>query len=246
MQKSYTVILHGRNEKRCEDVKDYFRKKGYFPPCVTGDLAELTQVRQLPEKLKSLTDKIDVLINNAGIYNPRCEKTSDGFEKTFQVNHLSHFLLTNLLLKSGFISSPGRIITVSSMAHASSIDFENLNCEKHYDSNEAYSTSKLCNILFAFYLADMLKRIEITSNALHPGVINTKLLISGWGRIGNDVSHGAETSVYLSTSSEVKDISGSYFVNKKPSMASSIAYNKNFQGKCWQLSLRFVGEGQKI
>ena len=127
------------------------------------------------------------------------------------------------------------------MAHSSYIDFENLNGEKYYDPYEAYSRSKLCNILFTFYLADKLRDTGVTVNVLHPGVINTKLLKAGWGAIGSPVWKGAETSVFLASSPHVANITGEYFVNKRISKAAPIAYDKNTQKKCWELSEKYTG-----
>ena len=241
LRKGYRVILHGRSEGRCMEVEKYFSDMGFAPAgCVVGDLASFSSVKMMASEITSRFSEIDVLINNAGIFNPRYEVTVDGFEKTLQVNHLSHFLLTYLLFdlvkKKG-----GRIINVSSMAHASSVDFGNINAEKYYDPYEAYSVSKLCNILFTFFLAPKVKKYGVTVNALHPGVINTKLLVAGWGRIGSSVEKGAETSVYLATSEEVADVTGEYFVNRRIAKAAKIAYDYDVQKRCWDLSEKFTG-----
>ena len=238
LMKGFYVLLHGRSQNRCLPILQSFRETYTNVDCVVGDLASFKSVRYMAEEVKSKVDHLDVLINNAGIFNPVKEITEDGYEKTLQVNHLSHFLLTYLLFP---LVRGGRIINVSSMAHASSIDFDNLNGEKYYDPYDAYSRSKLCNILFAFYLARLVKNTGTTVNALHPGVINTKLLISGWGAIGADVERGAETSVYLASSPDVANITGEYFVNKRVAKAASIAYDIEVQEKCWKISEMFTG-----
>ncbi len=238
LEKGLFVIIHGRSHEKCQSVKKNLEKISNNVYCVIGDLSSFAAVRKMAEEILAQFDRLHVLINNAGIFNPVKEITEDGFEKTLQVNHLSHFLLTYLLMP---LVEGGRIINVSSMAHASSIDWENLNSEKYYDPYEAYSRSKLCNLLFTFYLARKLRGTGTTVNALHPGVINTKLLKAGWGGIGADVEKGAETPVYLAISEEVSNVTGEYFVNRRIARASEIAYDRRVQERCWNLSCKFTG-----
>ncbi len=240
LKEGYYVILHGRSKSRCDPILERLRKKYETVDCVTGDLASFVAVRKMADEIKQKFETLDVLINNAGIFNPVKELTENGYEKTLQVNHLSHFLLTYLLFP---LIKRGRIINVSSMAHASFVDFDNINAEKYYDPYEAYSRSKLCNILFTFYLAKHIGNTGTTVNALHPGVINTKLLRNGWGAIGTNVSRGAETPVFLATSHKVENITGEYFVNKRVAKAALVAYNPDVQKRCWEVSQKFVGVG---
>ena len=186
--------------------------------------------------------ELDVLINNAGVYSSEKKFTKDGIELTFGVNHLAHFLLINLILELMLKSKEGRIINVSSMIHANSIDFDNLQGEKYYDGSYAYSLSKLCNVLFTYKLADELKGSNITVNCLHPGVINTKLLRAGWGGGGASVEQGAKTSVYLAVSDEVSGKTGNYYMNMKAVRSHDITYNKEIQDKCWNVSMKLVSE----
>ncbi|MBW2358137.1 MAG: SDR family oxidoreductase [Deltaproteobacteria bacterium] len=211
-----TILLHGRNPARGERVLREIRNATGNDriEIFIADLASLKQVRNLAEQVHQKHDSLDVLINNAGVYETTRKITQDGFEMTFAVNHLAPFLLTLLLLDLLIKSAPSRIINVSSIAHASSIDFENLQGEKHCGGYEAYSLSKLCNILFTYKLAQRLKGKGITVNCLHPGVINTKLLAK---------------------------VTGKYFMNKRQKKSSSISYDAETQTKLWQISEQLTG-----
>ena len=239
----HKVIIHGRDEERVRTVFEDIRKKtdndslGY----VVADLSSLAEVKQMAGKVKSEYSGLDVLLNNAGVFRGLRELSKDGYEMTFAVNHLSHFLLTNLLLDTIKKSEQGRIVTVSSMAHASAIDFDNLQGKKFYDGYTAYAYSKLCNILFTFYLADKLAETNVTANCLHPGVISTKLLHAGWGMGGASLSQGAETSVFLATSPDVENVSGTYFISKRESNPAAISFDKTIQQKLWDLSMEMTG-----
>ncbi len=233
----HKIIVHGRNFQKVEKSLEIIRKKtgksntGY----VIADLSSLEDVRKMVETVKSEYGRLDVLLNNAGVFKRDKELSKDGFEMTFAVNHLAHFLLTNLLLDI-IKESKGRIVTVSSMAHSSDIDFDNLQGEKFYDGYTAYAYSKLCNILFTFRLSDELFGSGVTANCLHPGVISTKLLHAGWGHGGASPRQGAETSVYLATSPDVSRITGEYFVNKSPANPAAISYDVEIQEKLWDIS----------
>jgi NAD(P)-dependent dehydrogenase (short-subunit alcohol dehydrogenase family) len=187
-------------------------------------------------------ERLDVLINNAGVYMDEYIQTPDGFETTFAVNHLAPFLLSNLLLDVLMRSAPARIITVSSSAHASArSDLDNLNAEKKFHGWGAYCVSKLGNLLFAFALARQLKGTSVKSNALHPGTINTKMLQKAWGMLGRPVEAGAATPVYLASAPEVADITGEYFVNQELARPSEQARDQALQEKFWEISAEMVG-----
>jgi NAD(P)-dependent dehydrogenase (short-subunit alcohol dehydrogenase family) len=242
-QTGAAILLHGRDPTRGERVLHAIRK-------VTGndrieifiaDLASLNQVRSLAEKVHQKHKSLDVLINNAGVYETTRKISQDGFERTFAVNHLAPFLLTHLLLDLLKRGAPSRIINVSSMAHASSIDFENLQGEKHYGGYDAYALSKLCNMLFTYQLARRLEGTGVTANCLHPGVISTKLLKAGWGVGGSPVAEGSKNSVYLATAPELDGVSGKYFMNRKQTKSSGISYDQKTQKKLWHVSERMTG-----
>ncbi|MCX6169396.1 MAG: SDR family oxidoreductase [Ignavibacteriales bacterium] len=238
------VIVHGRNktrvEKTVEELKienDALRIDGF-----TFDLSSLHQVKQFSDTIKNQFDHVDVLINNAGVYLKNKTLSDDGFEMTFAVNHLSHFLLTNELLPLLKRSNEGRIIHVSSMAHQNAkLDWNNLNSEKYYDGYGVYSLSKLANIIFSKELSERLNGSNVTSNSLHPGVITTKLLAAGFNISGSSVKRGAENSVFLASAREVKNTTGKYFVDKKISRYNSIVDDESVRKKIWEISSEMTG-----
>ncbi len=236
--KGYRVIIHGRNEGKVRatvaGIQQATGNAGVTG--VIGNLASLKEVQSLARDIREQVDALDVLINNAGVFQTHFERSKDGYEMTFAVNHLAHFLLTRELLPLLKKSREGRIVIVSSMAHASRIDFDNLQGEKGFDGYEAYSVSKLCNLLFGYKLARDLERTGITVNCLHPGVINTKLLRKGWGGIGAPVEKGAVTPVYLADSPEVAGVTGRYFVDRASTRSAPISYDIPTQERLWALS----------
>lgn len=239
-----TALLHGRDPKRLiETVKDLRAKaKDLKLDVFNADFASLNAIRKMVVDLEQKYPRLDVLINNAGVFMKTRELSRDGYEMTFAVNHLAHFFLTHLCLPLLKSSPSARVITVSSIAHLrATLDFENLQGEKKFDGYGAYSLSKLANVLFAVELAERLKGSAITSNALHPGVISTKLLEAGFAMKGASLEEGAETSVYLASSPEVEGVSGKYFVKKRAQPYNPIADNVEVRKRFWELSLRLVG-----
>jgi retinol dehydrogenase 12 len=238
-----TVLLHGRNSERADRVLNEIKKATGNDriEAFIADLSSLKQVRNLAEQVLEKHDRLDVLINNAGVYETSHRISEDGFEMTFAVNHMAPFLLTLLLLDLLKNSAPCRIINVSSQVHASSVDFDNLQAEKHYSAYEAYSLSKLCNVLFTYELAERLKGKGITVNCLHPGVIGTKLLKAGWGMGGSPVTEGSKTSVYLATASELSTVTGKYFKDMKPTKSSQISYDAETGKRLWRISEQLTG-----
>ncbi len=239
-----TILLHGRNaSKGQQTVSEISQATGnanidFFK----ADLASLQEVRKMAADVKKKYPQINVLINNAGVFENNFRKSKDGFEMTFAVNYLAHFLLTCLLLDRLCANAPSRIINVASMAHSNSLDFDNLQGEKGYSGYTAYSYSKLENILFTFKLAEMVNKSKVTVNCLHPGVINTKLLRAGWGMGGASVEQGARTSVYLATAPEIDGITGKYFFDMQGERRpANIAYDKSVQNRLWQISERLSG-----
>jgi retinol dehydrogenase 14 len=232
------VIVHGRIEKKARAEADFIRQKTENPniSIAFGDLSSLDEIKNMSAQVHAKFKKIDILINNAGVFKNHREFSEDGYEMTFAVNHLAYFLLTGLLLDLLKQSVSSRVINVASQAHASTLDFDNLHGEKHYTGYDAYSRSKLCNILFSFDLAGRLEGSGITVNCLHPGVISTKLLHAGFGMGGAPVQKGSVTSVYLATSPDVEGTTGYYFVNKQVSSPAQIAQDKQIQLKLWHVS----------
>ncbi len=236
-----TVVLHGRNEERVNRARDavLHAAPSAVLHTVFSDLSDFESVARMARDLSARLPRLDALINNAGIYMLRRELSRSGAEMTIAVNHLSHFLLTNLLLPLLKKSPDPRVITVSSVAHMSGrIEFDNLNGERRFDAYHAYANSKLANALFSFELAR--REPHICANCLHPGVIDTKLLHAGFSMAGASVSEGARTSVYLATSPEVKGVTGKYFDHCTPVAPSPLALDPHLAQKLWEWSERIV------
>lgn len=243
-QKRNHVIIHGRNDIRCRNVAGWIKQVSEFEKVdfVVGDFSSLEDVLRMSDEIKSNYDGIDVLINNAGVYMNEYETTTDGFETTFAVNHLAPFLLTNLLLDLITSRNSSRIVNVSSVAHTRALlDWDNLKGNKEFDSYGAYALSKLANVLFSNKLARLLADKKTTVNSLHPGVISTKLLYTGFNIEGASLEEGAKTSVYLAGSEEVYGLTGKYFVNCKETPASPICSDKEVQDRMWDISAEMTG-----
>ncbi|MEA3504475.1 MAG: SDR family oxidoreductase [Bacteroidota bacterium] len=244
-EKGFEVWIHGRNYDKVEWVKESVIEKTHNENIfgIAADFSSLYEVKSMVIELKNLVDSFDVIINNAGIINLAFERTVDGFERTFQVNYLSHFLLTSQLLPMMKEKFDARIINLTSMIHADSFDENNLqvNNANDYAAEQVYSNTKLYNILFTFKLARMLQGSTITANCLHPGVINTKLLRASYGDIGMPVESGADTSVFLASSPDIESVSGRYFANSRISKASPVCYDKECQDILWNKSLDILG-----
>ena len=234
------VFIHGRDEKKCKEVVNEIIEstKNENIKYLHADFSSLEDVKAITDNLKQTYTKLDVLINNAGTYKNKRELTKNEYEMTFAVNHLAPFLLTSELLPLLEKSDYARIVVVSSISHQQGdINFNDLMFENGYDAYKAYAQSKLANILFANKLAKNLEGTKITVNSLHPGVINTKLLHMGFDMRGDSVKNGAQTSVYLAASEEIKNVSGKYFVDMKPARVSEKAENMELQDKLWNASV---------
>ncbi len=238
----HQIILHGRNRERAEKAVDEIsrhtghQKVSYY----LADLSDFESIRQMAERISQDHDKIDVLLNNAGVLNMEKVILPNGLEETFMVNHLAHFSLTLQLLPLLKKSKAARIVNVSSQAQVGTIDFDNLNGEKFYDGYNAYGVSKLANCLFTYKLARELKGATVSSHALHPGVIATKLLHAGWGGGGAPVESGAKTTVYACVSDDLNGKTGLYFVNAREHRSAAISYDVRVQDRLWQESLKYA------
>jgi NAD(P)-dependent dehydrogenase (short-subunit alcohol dehydrogenase family) len=240
-----TVIVHGRSADRCEAARDEIRAATGNPRVdfVAADLSSQRQVRQLAGEIGARCDRLHVLVNNAGVILLERQLTEENVEMSFAVNHLAPFLLTNLLLDMLKASASARIVNVSSMVHYdASIKFDNLQGERKYNGVEAYKVAKLGNVLFTYELAERLKGTGVTVNCLHPGIVATKLLGTGWGwSNGLSPAQGAALSVYLATAPEVEHVTGQYFEGKLPGGASPRAKDVNLRRKLWNVSAQLVG-----
>jgi NAD(P)-dependent dehydrogenase (short-subunit alcohol dehydrogenase family) len=245
------VLIHGRDSASvgavCREMVRYGQVTG-----VVGDLSSLPAVRRLAKDVAAQHPRLDVLVNNAGTGSLRREATADGFERQFAVNHLAPFLLTNLLLERLKASSAARVVTVSSMAHRSGkLDFDDLNWERRkYSGLQAYSASKLANILFTIELARRLGGSRVTANCLHPGVVATNIFstMGFGGRLLTVLfrpfmlspAKGALTSVYLASSPEVANVTGKFFDKCREAAAAPAAQDAAAARRLWEISERLT------
>lgn len=238
------VLVHGRSAERCQQVVDEIRSENgnLTVEYVLADFSSLAQVRALAAEVEQRVEQLDVLVNNAGVFFKDRALSEDGYEMTFAINHLAPFLLSNLLLPLLKKSPAGRIVTVSSMLHTvSNLDINDLQGEQHFSGRSAYALSKLGNILMTRELAEVLTDSGVTANCLHPGVIDTKLLRTGFNASGRSVETGAATSVYLASSPEVEGLSGYYFDDCQQRDAGEQAQDPALQKKFWQISADLTG-----
>src|SRR5207344_2118026 len=203
-----------------------------------ADLSSQDEVRQLAEEALQRLTRIDVLVNNVGGYWNHRHVTADGLERTFALNHLAPFLLTNLLLDRLKDSAPARVVTVSSGAHAMGrIDFDDLQGERSYSGQRAYGQSKLANVLFTYELARRLQGSGVTANVLHPGVVATAFGAEDPGRMQRllvpfarlffkSPAQGAATSIYLASSPDLEQVTGRYFANGKIKRSSKRSHDE--------------------
>ncbi|MCX7922982.1 MAG: SDR family oxidoreductase [Clostridia bacterium] len=221
------------------------------------DLGYKKEIREFCREFIRRFGRLNVLINNAGVILPGRHTTRDGYELQFGVNHLGHFLLTNLLLDTMIKSSPARIVNVSSGAHKSGkIHFEDINLEKKYNVWRSYSQSKLANVLFTYELARRLEGTGVTANCLHPGAVATNMGINretGFGTLITRIlkpffqtpAEGASTTIYLATSPEVEGVTGKYYYMKKQIPSSKSSYDVELARKLWDLSVKLTGLDEK-
>ena len=207
------------------------------------DLASFESIRNFCKDFKSKYNNLHFLINNAGVWDFKRRESKDGIENIFATNYLAPFLMTNLLLDLLKKSSPSRIINVTSGLHYGTINFNDIEFKNNFSGFKAYRQSKLGLILFTRLLAKKLEGTGVSVNAAHPGMNKTDLGRDAGGfsklifkMMGKDPKNGAETSIYLASSSEVKNISGEYFAKKKIKKSSKQSYNMILAKKLWDLS----------
>lgn len=247
---SHRLILIGRNERKGEEIlkalrKDFNNNEVFF---YQADLSLQNQIRKAGEKIRSNHPVIDVLINNAAQWTSRLEKTADGYEKQFAVNHLAYFLLTHLLYKNIAESGDGRIINIGSDSHRyGKINFQNLNLENEYHGLKAYGQSKLANLLFSYALHGLKKEENVSVYCVQPGLVKTDIGIKHttpfhslmWKlrRLGGITpAEAASHIIYLATSEEVRGRSGLYWDARKPKPSSKASMNIEDAAKLWKVS----------
>jgi NAD(P)-dependent dehydrogenase (short-subunit alcohol dehydrogenase family) len=237
--KDATVLVHGRNQERLEDVRG--QAGGEEARSYLADLSSLAAVRGLAERILADEERLDVLVNNAGIISRERRVSEDGFELTFAVNYLSHFLLTGLLMPLLRNSAPARIVNVAS-AGQSPVNLSDPMLERGYDAMRAYSQSKLAQIMFTFELAERESDTGVTVNALHPAsLMDTRMVHETFGYTMSTVEEGAEAVVRLAVSPEIEGVTGAYFDGTSEARADRQAYDPQARDRLWTLSEQQCG-----
>jgi NAD(P)-dependent dehydrogenase (short-subunit alcohol dehydrogenase family) len=249
------VVFTARNKQKASDTINEIKSsvEGASLDYLLCDLSSQKSIRNMADEFRSSYNRLDILINNAGAVYGELQYSEDGIEMQWAVNHLAPFLLTNLLLDMLKASAPSRIINVSSDSHyRGNINFDDLYHKQKYRPLQVYAQSKLANVLFTYELTRLLEDSEVTSNALHPGLVDTSIgnthtkgiMSLAWSIVrlfAIPVEKGAATSVYLATSEEVKNISGKYFAQCKPKKSSRASYDRETALKLWNISRELTG-----
>jgi NAD(P)-dependent dehydrogenase (short-subunit alcohol dehydrogenase family) len=267
--KNYNLLFIGRNETKCAELKEFLQKnKKIKTNYYISDFNDLNSVIKMAKKIISKNQKIDALINNAGKVYFSYKKSINGIEKSFQINYLSHFLLTSLLIKNNLFNKNSQIINVSSVAHnpdssinsldkiknkdlIGKINFQDINYEKNKFkgfSSLFYSRSKMAQILWTYYLSDIQKDISI--NAIHPGLLGSNVVYEN-GFLGKiftpffklffkSTSEGAKSIINLLDLVFEQKLTGKYFDEKNESKSYSYTYNKIHQKKLYEESHKLL------
>ena len=254
-----TVLLVGRNPVRGEAARAAVAAaaSGPEPVLLLADLASQAEIRRLANEVRAAVSALDVLVNNAGGIFARRELTVDGIERSFAVNHLAPFLLTNLLLDRVTAGPQGRVITVTSETHAGKLDFDNLQGERSYNFLRMYAATKTANILFAFELARRLDGGAATSNAASPGPTQTRfgddltglprlfpLVMKNIPFLFKPPEVGARTIVELASSPEYARASGLFYQGGRIRRSKPITLDQSVARRLWETSAKLTGVGE--
>jgi len=242
----------GRGEAAVARARD---EHGVELELIQGDLGTVADARALAGVLRERCPELHVLVNNAGLWMSRRVENADGLETTFAVNHMGPFVLTNLLLERLIASAPARVVNVASTAHRQGkLDFDDLRAARRFGRIKAYADSKLCNVLFTRELARRLEGTGVTTNALHPGVVDTNIA-QHWPRPLRWVAErvgpwflatpeqGARTSIHLAAAPELEEVSGRYFQRSREVTPSKRARSDADARRLWEVSERLAGLG---
>jgi retinol dehydrogenase-14 len=249
------LAIVGRDLRRAEAAADEIRSATGNPnvDAFGADMSSQAEVRRLAAEVLDAYPRLHVLVNNVGGFWSGRHVTADGLERTFAVNHLAAFLLTDLLMDRLLASAPARVVTVSSGAQSQGkIDFDDLQGERDYSGQTAYNQSKLASVMFTYELARHLDGMAVTANVLHPGVVNTafgaedpslvfKVLVPLFRPFMKTPQQGAATSIYLASSPEVAGVTGRYFAKGRPQRSNKVSYDDGAATRLWQVSADLVG-----
>jgi NAD(P)-dependent dehydrogenase (short-subunit alcohol dehydrogenase family) len=243
-----TLLVHGRSEQKLERaLAKLGAERGTGVRGLLADLGSVEQVRRLARCVERDVDRLDVLVNNAGVAVMGGRRESqDGYELTFAVNYLSHFLLTAELMPLLRRSTPARIVNVASIGQAP-VNFDDPMAETEYEGFRAYAQSKLAQIMFTFDLADRLRAAGeegVTVNALHPATLmDTQMVRTSFGRAGHsDVAEGVESLSRMVADPELDGVSGRYFDQLEEGAPQPQAYDADARRRLWDLSEELTGE----
>jgi NAD(P)-dependent dehydrogenase (short-subunit alcohol dehydrogenase family) len=255
-QKGARIVFIARDRERGEATRKHLRAiAGHTDHTVHyADLSQLSEMKRVAKEIADSEPQIDVLVNNAGAIFTARQVTADGLEKTFAVNHMNYFVLTNMLLDRLKATPGARIVSTASTAHRfGKLNFDDLQSEKRYSAFGVYGVSKLCNILFTRELAKRLAGTGVTANCLHPGGVNTRFGDANGGlmgflfKIGKNFmitpEQGAQTIIYLASSPEVDGKTGGYYDKCKLIAPSKAAQSDADAKRLWDVSAKISGVG---
>ncbi|MBX3247739.1 MAG: SDR family oxidoreductase [Myxococcales bacterium] len=259
-----TVVIAARSRTKGEQAAaEIEQRTGRRPELLDLDLASFASIRGAASSFLARHPKLHVLVNNAGLVLDARTTTVEGFETTFGVNHLGHFLLTQLLLDALKAAAredgEARVVNVSSDAHRwarRGIDWDDLQAEKKYASFDVYAKSKLANIYFTRALARRLEGTGVTTNALHPGVVATEFassedmgLLTSFGfklvrPFLKTPAQGAATTIHLASAPELRGVTGGYFADSKPKHPMRLAQDDTLAERLWAISEQLVASAE--
>jgi NAD(P)-dependent dehydrogenase (short-subunit alcohol dehydrogenase family) len=255
-QKGARIVFVARDRERGEAARKHFRAiAGQSDHTVHyADLTKLADQKRVAKEIADSEPQIDVLINNAGAMFGSRQVTEDGLEKTFALNHMSYFTVTNILLDRLKATPGARIVSTASGAHVGNkLNFDDLQSEKSYSPFAVYGRSKLMNILFTRELAKRLAGTGVTANCLHPGFVGTRFgdesggLMSWVIKLGKNFAltpeQGAETIIYLASSDDAAGKSGGYYDKKQLTAPSRAAQSDADAKRLWDISAKIAGMG---
>jgi NAD(P)-dependent dehydrogenase (short-subunit alcohol dehydrogenase family) len=248
------LVLVGRDKARGEAAIARIKRRtaGAEIRIHYADLSRLVEMNRLGSEIAAVEPRIDVLLNNAGAMFAARRVTEDGLERTFAVNHMAYFVLTNRLEERLAAAAPSRIVNTASDAHrGNTLDFDDLQSERRYRGLTAYGRSKLANILFTRELARRLAGSGVSANCLHPGFVASRIADNNSGvfRLGVTIAkslwglspeRGAQTMVYLASSPEVAGVTGGYFAKSRPATPTAAAQDDAAARRLWDESARIA------